>query len=114
MDLAAGSLLGPAHELAVGNGEVAALHDGARKDELVSLDGERAHCDSPLENGPGRLPGPTESVSVRAYASNGWMVTPLTTRLTVPVGLGVSGVLPTRTELSRETVCATMMNGSAR
>lgn len=49
-----------------------------------------------------------------AYASKGWMVTPLTTRLTVPVGDGVSGVLLTRTEFSKDTTWPTITNGRAR
>lgn len=54
------------------------------------------------------------SSSMRDYAtSSEWMVTPFTTRFTVPVGLGVSGVLPTFTELSRLTTWATITNGSA-
>lgn len=43
-----------------------------------------------------------------------YRVTPFTTRLTVPVGDGVSGVLPTFTEASSETVCPTMTKGNAR
>ena len=73
VDLAAGGLLGPPDELTVRDGEVAALHGCPRKDEPVGLYGKRAHYDSPLENGPGRLPGPSESVGAAPTPrTGGW------------------------------------------
>lgn len=83
---------------------------------------ERALVDkAPREDAHKKAPAPSWGQGGRHmgalsedYASKGWMVTPLTTRFTVPEGDGVSGVLPTRTELSRDTTWPTITNGRAR